>query len=73
MENKHDRFAPEGYVWVCLACGKISPNDRYGDKDSDPWWDESCMLNSGLFKESQLIKGESGRVVEIKEVDDEMS
>lgn len=42
------RFAPDGAAWVCGACGKISPHDRYGDKDSSRGWDSSCMLNAVL-------------------------
>jgi hypothetical protein len=39
-----DPIAPEGFVWVCGACGKWT-KDRYG---SERGWDESCMLNSNL-------------------------
>lgn len=64
-----DRFAPKGMVWVCTACGKISPNDRHGDRKSDRWWDVSCVLNSVLVKTENLIKNQSGKVVEILKVE----
>jgi hypothetical protein len=62
------RFAPNGYVWVCMACGKIH-TDKYGmEGEGTVGWDESCMLNSSLFRRDQLVFSEdSGRVVEIKE------
>lgn len=44
-----DRFAPEGAVWVCGACGKTSDYDAYGIEGRfDRGWDESCMLNAVL-------------------------
>lgn len=42
-----NRFAPEGEVFVCSACGKRS-GDRYGSLAIDHGWDESCMLNAVL-------------------------
>lgn len=63
--------APEGFVYVCVACGKRS-KDRYGDLKIDRGWDESCMLNCELFREDQLvIKG--GLVVEVKKVEPEVA
>jgi len=49
-----NEVAPEGQVWVCLACGKMS-KDKYGDQKISWGWDASCMLNSALFKESNLV------------------
>jgi len=67
-----ERFAPDGMVWICIACGKISPNDRYGNKDSSPNWDEACIINSILIREENIVKSKDGkRVVEIKK--DEIS
>lgn len=41
-----DRFAPEGAIWVCAACGKTH-KDQYGiEGDGSRGWDESCALNS---------------------------
>ncbi|MCC6405372.1 MAG: hypothetical protein IT405_03220 [Candidatus Yanofskybacteria bacterium] len=60
------RIAPEGQVWVCMACGKMS-RDRYsaqGPGDS-PGWDESCMLNSVLLKKEKLVI-QDGRVREVR-------
>jgi hypothetical protein len=54
-----DRFAPEGAVWVCGACGKTA-KDRYGmEGEQSPGWDESCMLNSTLCHSERHI-GEKG-------------
>ena len=54
-----ERYAPEGMAWVCTACGKISPYDRYGDKDTQHGWDVSCVMNSTLMKKGDVetIKG----------------
>lgn len=43
-ETEGPRIAPDGKVWLCVACGK-RVKDRYGE---DRGWDESCMLNSVL-------------------------
>jgi len=55
--------APEDYIWICLACGKRS-QDKYGFDLIDKGWDESCMLNSRMVKESDLtlIDGRIARV-----------
>ncbi len=47
------RVAPEGKVWVCMACGKRS-RDRHGPSDINRLWDESCMLNAELIDEDRL-------------------
>jgi len=49
-----ERFAPKGMVWVCCACGKISPYDKHGDEKSDKGWDASCVLNSALVTENSI-------------------
>jgi hypothetical protein len=60
-------FAPEGTIYVCLACGKTSKT-RYGfdeqnKRTSMPGWDESCMMNCDLFKIKDLVLSPtSGRV-----------
>lgn len=62
--NAPDRVAPEGRLWVCLACGKTS-TDRYGDDgEHSAGWDESCMMNSRLFDKSALVYS-GGRVVHV--------
>jgi hypothetical protein len=58
-----NEIAPEGQVFVCLACGKRS-RDKYGDKVIDRGWDVSCVLNSKLCYEDKLELKE-GRVVKI--------
>ena len=55
--------APEGQVWVCLACGKRAKNRVSGGIDRG--WDAACFLNSRSFEEDSLIL-ENGRVVKIK-------
>jgi hypothetical protein len=54
-----DRIAPEGWVWICFACGKRS-KDVYGEVGSS--WDESCMLNSRLVEEKSIRTGSDGRI-----------
>jgi len=63
------RYAPEGWLWVCHACGKTA-KDRYGEtEDAHPLWDESCLLNSGLYSRDRLVF-EGDRVIKIKEYSD---
>lgn len=61
--------APEGMVFVCLACGKRS-RDKYGFDPINRGWDVSCMINSELVDERNLVL-EGGRVVQIAEVSGE--
>lgn len=56
-------IAPEGQVYVCVACGKRS-RDKYGEQKISHGWDESCMLNCSLVHENLLVV-KDGRVVEI--------
>lgn len=59
-----NKVAPEGFVFVCMACGKRS-RDRYGDQAIDPGWDVSCMLWSRLLPVDAITLGPDGRVVKI--------
>lgn len=52
-----ERFAPEGQIWICGACGKTA-KDRYGDPGSS--WDESCFLKSVLVYEASIKRGPNG-------------
>jgi len=49
-----NRYAGENEVWICMACGKVSPYDRYGDSKSDRGWDVSCCMNSKLISRDTL-------------------
>lgn len=49
-----NKIAPEGQIFVCVACGKRS-KDSYGYQKIDQGWDESCMLNSVLCYENAKI------------------
>lgn len=40
-------------MFVCGACGKMS-RDKYGNEAISHGWDESCMLNCGLYNEADL-------------------
>ena len=65
------RYAPEGYVWVCAACGKVSHTDRYGPKGKS-WWDASCVMNSVLVKEENITYNEEGtRVFKVSKIENE--
>ncbi len=67
MKTRPERFAPDGWIWVCFMCGKISPHDRHGDKDSMKMWDVSCVTNSELvLKDKVLINPDTGLVHQIK-------
>jgi hypothetical protein len=59
-----NEVAPEGQVFVCMACGKMS-RDKYGDQQISRGWDVSCMLNSALFDETELVI-ENNRVTKIE-------
>lgn len=51
-----DRFAPEGAIWVCGACGKTSDYDSYGiEGRHDRGWDESCALNAILVHKDKHV------------------
>lgn len=62
-----EKIAPEGKVYVCLACGKTS-KDKYGDIEASYGWDISCILNSKMFDKSWL-EYKDGKVVKIIEPD----
>lgn len=51
------RIAPEGCIWVCHACGKMS-KDQFGYSEEYPesslGWDASCVLNSKCYKIKDL-------------------
>jgi hypothetical protein len=64
-----DHTAAGDETYVCLACGKTS-RTKYGlDRSASPGWDESCMLNSVLYKTSDLVFAgpEKTRVASIRE------
>ena len=43
-----ERFAGDGEIWVCAACGKTA-KDQYGIEGEHSYgWDESCTINSVL-------------------------
>jgi hypothetical protein len=54
MAERDDGYtlAPPPRRWVCVMCGKTSPNrygfDRQGKNIADARWDESCMLHAVL-------------------------
>lgn len=50
-----DRIAPEGMIWVCTACGKISSKDRYYSDEFHHSWDESCVMNAILVKRADCV------------------
>lgn len=55
-----DTLAPDGTVWVCLACGKTSP-DRAGGSG----WDISCFISAVLCRKDKLVFDDDGRVVKV--------
>ena len=65
-----DPIAPEGKIWICLACGKTAKN-KYGPPDCMKGWDASCVMNSALVDEKYVVYGEDGRVKEIKEAEND--
>ncbi len=63
-----NEVAPEGSLYVCMACGKTS-KDWYGFQAISPGWDESCTLNCDLVPMNRLVVNTDGRVVSIKSED----
>lgn len=59
-----NRVAPDGFVYVCMACGKRS-RDKYGDQPLSRGWDESCMLNAECIEETLLVMDIHGRVIRV--------
>lgn len=59
-----DLQAPDGYLWVCLACGKTNTHRYPGWGEGSLGWDESCMLNARLFATDRIVF-EGARVVRI--------
>lgn len=56
-----DRWkAKEGYLWVCLACGRFgTERDKIGD--------ESCFLNAQQYPKDSLRFDEFGkRVIKVE-------
>ena len=59
-EDRENRYCDEDEIWVCQACGKWVPNDRY---DFD---DAACMLNALKVKAGRCKASPSGdRITEI--------
>ena len=64
------KLAPEGYIWVCMACGKTSKTHYGFDENRNTvsmrGWDESCMLNSEMTPEELIIERDpDGRVTRL--------
>lgn len=65
MQDKiNDPVAPEGMLWVCMACGKTQTNSMGGGEGSRRW-DESCFMRCELFEKDRLVYGPDDRVVRI--------
>ena len=60
--------APDGYMWVCAACGKLSKERTGSDPDASYGWDASCFLNAVLVKEGDYELGADGRVCKLTKV-----
>lgn len=49
-QPRGEHVAPEGFIYVCGACGKTARDTYNGPRG----WDESCMLNAVLCYEKEL-------------------
>lgn len=58
-DGNGNQVAPDGYVFVCGACGKRS-RDVFGEQRVSRGWDESCMLNAVLCHEGSIEFDASG-------------
>lgn len=65
-EGPVKKNAAPGNLWVCMMCGKTSPN-RYWSRSAMRGWDESCMMNAEQYPIEKLERNDSGRVTRIKE------
>lgn len=63
---KYPPQAPDGQMFVCGACGRVSSH-LYGDGKSS--WDESCMSNAVLCHESSIVRSENGFVTKAEAVE----
>jgi hypothetical protein len=63
MSDPRNVVAPEGYVFVCMACGKRS-HDKYGEQAISYGFDVACVLHAVLCREDSLVFGEHGLVKE---------
>ncbi|HWR36858.1 MAG TPA: hypothetical protein VN622_13415 [Clostridia bacterium] len=61
MEN----LAPEGQLWWCPECGRISV-DRDGQMSMQSGWEGSCIEQALLILQDEMTFDEGGRVVEAK-------
>lgn len=61
--TKHE--APEGTVWVCVACGKRAKNRMTGGLS--PKWDESCMIWARLCRKDKIEINKRGFVERVTE------
>lgn len=59
--------APDGYIWVCAACGKVSKERSGNCAERTHGWDESCFLNAILVKEDHCT-WDNGRVTKVEEI-----
>jgi len=62
VTSREIEVAPEGYVYVCLACGKMS-RDKEGHEAISRGWDVSCSVNSQLCRKEELMFNEAGTSV----------
>lgn len=76
MNNDGTTLAPEGHLWVCLACGKTSKT-RFGFDESNArvamrGWDASCVMNSELIAIDRITSQDAeGRVYKISGLEDD--
>jgi hypothetical protein len=58
-EETGNKRAPDGHVYVCGACGKVSRwrygFDDNGRNDATPGWDESCMMDGVLVAVDSIV------------------
>jgi len=52
--SKYDELAPEGFTWICPACGKWSRSrsgfDPENKRVAEAGWDEACFLHAVLCR-----------------------
>lgn len=72
MSDKEENYdddgttiCPEYTIWLCGACGKLSPTKHGFDKSNNQLntgWDESCMLHAVLVHKPSIVRNDAGMI-----------
>lgn len=63
-EREIDPLAPDGKLWVCMACGRIAKH-LYISRYATEGWGEGCEENAELHDRKDLEIDERGYVTNL--------